>query len=233
MRALISEPRSATGSERSSSESMRTASGMRGTCAEGAPAVTTWSTTKRAETEARRDLGGDGAAGGGADEHDARVVLGHRLLDRPHDLAGRRRRVGADEAQPTGLGAQGAGQVGDVAAGADALDADPAVLGDQVGHQLLERAGRGGRRPCRPRARPPRPRRTSRPSRGRPTRRRWGTARRRSRAARRARRARPGRRTARPRSAASACGGRRAGRRRPRGGPSGRGCSRRARSGRR
>ena len=47
--ALISEPSRATGSERSSSDSTRVPSGMRGTCADGAPAVTTWSTTKRSD----------------------------------------------------------------------------------------------------------------------------------------------------------------------------------------
>ncbi len=43
------EPSSATGSVRSSSDSMRVPSGRVGTCADGAPAVTTWSTVNVAE----------------------------------------------------------------------------------------------------------------------------------------------------------------------------------------
>ncbi len=96
-----------------------------------------------------RDLRSDGAAGGRADQHDPGVVLGDDLLDRADDLVGRRGGVCADETQPAGVGAERAREVGDVAAGADALHGDPAVLGKEVGHQLLERPGRlalGGRR---------------------------------------------------------------------------------------
>lgn len=44
--ALISEPSSATGSDRSSSESILVGAGITGTSAAGEPAETTWSTTK-------------------------------------------------------------------------------------------------------------------------------------------------------------------------------------------
>ena len=43
--------------------------GSAGTCADGAPAVTTWSTTKASDDRGGGDLGGRGAALGGADQH--------------------------------------------------------------------------------------------------------------------------------------------------------------------
>jgi hypothetical protein len=48
--ALIREPSRATGSLRSSRDSTRVPSGISGTCEDGAPAVTTWSTTNLSDT---------------------------------------------------------------------------------------------------------------------------------------------------------------------------------------
>ena len=108
----------------------------------------------------------------GADEHDPGPGLAlDGVLDGAHHLTDVRRVVAAHEPQPPALVGTAAGEVGDVAAGPDALHADAAVGPGEVGHQVLDACAG----PCRPHPwwrrwrRPRPPRRSRRRSRAAPT----------------------------------------------------------------